>query len=163
MYVFDEITKFVKGLVEGLSGVSNFTLNLHLHFDSPAGVVPPVVVEEPGEEEPGGELPVDPRPKSVVYAKAKPDKEHVNLWIKVGMNNVPVEDGGPYMILDHQPLGERDQVPDKAKIIILSKEIRINGGEVAFGVLGYGWDDSVFDYPLDGKGLYIKRGEFTTE
>lgn len=151
---FEGIKQFIKELKTDFSDVDNLTVNVIVNLP---GTVPEPVddpVDEPTDP------PADDRNFGVGYAKAYPGKTFVNLWLKDSHNNVPVEDGGPGWVLKHQPVGEREQVPDAAKVVyLLDERILLDGGGYAYPVVGYGSDADIAKKLLDGSGLYIKESE----
>ncbi len=170
MIIIDNIVGYVKGIYEGvkteLPEIDVDKINLILNFPiSVVGQTSPTVPTWPGDvvvppAVPSDTPPVDERKFGVGYAKAKPDKDIVNLWIKVGQNNVAVADGGPGLRLEHPPLGiERLQVPDAAKVAYINFAYMVDGGGACYEVMGYGADADIAMKPLDGAGYYIKASE----
>ena len=116
----------------------------------------------------GPELPTDPPPDDgeptkpdISYitkiAASSHNKPHILLWEIIGWNKVPREDGGPYPIMDHQPLDERIRIINGELVAMLDFEQRVNGGATMFEVVGYG--DKVALKHLEGQKLYVDRAD----
>lgn len=155
--ISDEIVRRIlkKAINEGNINV-NLNIEYHLSNIESLEKIP----EMPGKVTPGL---IDPRQKVIVYAKAKPTKIHVILWEVAGWNKVPIIDGGPFPILEH-PVNMADRlfVPDGSKVLIRGKAQSIDGGGIAFEVLGFGSAAEIALEELQGSNLYIKKIELVT-